>query len=179
MTRKIVSASALTLLLAWGPIAAGQALQYNSQAELLGAAATGPLATKSALSKLLTFCTDGFPSTTAAANATMQRWQQRNAFYVTASSGYRGALNQLMNDPKVASSTRESLHKFVDVDVPRMLAARTEALLEPLRVATENGSGESLCKDYLAAMDAGQFDIRHNDPQLAEFIDKNAPRPGK
>jgi hypothetical protein len=166
----------LSLMLAWSHAAVAQPPRYNSQAELLGAAATAPVGTKSALTTLVRFCADAFPPTTIPLTAAMKRWRDRNSFYLSASTGYREALELLMSDPKTEPGTQEILRKLIQTDVPRILSARTEALLEPIRINTENGKGESLCLDYVEALDSGKFDIRNNDPQLAEFIDRNAPQ---
>lgn len=176
MKKNIAELSLLVLMLAYCHASRAQPLHYNSQAELLGAAATGPWTTETSLTKVMDFCAERVPLTMEPANAALKRWKNRNGFYLYASAGYRQALDGLINDPKLESSKREPLRNLINVDLPRLVKAKTEALLEPLRVAAENGAGESLCQDYVAAIDSGDFDISRNDPQLAEFIEKNAPR---
>jgi hypothetical protein len=167
----------VTLVLVFAvKLAGAQTYTYDNQAQLIGAAITSPESTRLILVKALDFCSSIAPSVKPKSEMAFKKWIGRHTFYLKASAGYRAAAKQMAMDPSVPQQNRVMLKKLLEVDFPRLVASQTEAVIEPLRIAKENGGGQSLCQDYIAALDSGKFDLKDKDPQLAEFYDKNAPR---
>lgn len=157
--------------------ARAQTLTYDTEAELVGAAMVSPESTRLILLNVVEFCSTSFPSIRLAADGAYTRWVERHTVYLGHSSGYRAAAREALADKSYPEANRAQIRKLLEDGIPRMVQSQTQAIVTPLQIAKENGTGDALCMEYFNAIDAGKFDLAVNDPQLTEFFDTRGPKP--
>ncbi|PLQ00237.1 hypothetical protein [Cupriavidus pauculus] len=173
-TLRLALPVSLALMMA-GVTVAQTRVHYESKAELVGAAASGPYSSEKILQSIVDYCVTLGPAAGGPATAALLSWKERNATYLILSSYYRKEIQKYIAAPP-DSPQKRALKKITTQDVEELIKANSDALILGFRKAQEadpKDGGANMCRGYFRGVDDGAADVKNRDPELAAFLDQD------
>lgn len=171
-------ASAAIFLYTAAP-ASAQLLKYNSQAEILGAAAVSPDSGRQVLKGLLSVCAQtGAQSRSTFENA-LAGWEKRHQLFLQENARIKQDFLRRADNPGTSEEERRAIKNMYEVLVPKTIEAQIASLATPINTIEDPKAKASLCNDYAQSVVEGQWDLQKNDPTLANFLADRIKKRGK
>lgn len=149
-------------------VASAQLLGYDSEQELMGAAAFSPTSTYQILQKLTAKCGSYSPALNNAGADKLQQWEQRHHAYLDENAKIRMQLEKMYTHPDAKKAYRD----IVEKTLPEAIQKQYEALASPIELTPKQPQKEQICQSYIRAIGEKKFDLKNNDPAVTAYLDK-------
>lgn len=159
-----------TVLLSLGSHA--QLLKYDSEDELLGAAASSPGGVQQILERLVATCSAYGPALQSSGQQALIAWQARHGAYLEESAAIRRELQARYAAPKSDPRVREAFKNSLEVARPKMIDAQYESFVAPIKALQSSSQKAAICRSYIQSIADKKWDLKSNDPTLATYFDR-------
>ncbi|MCX4164261.1 MULTISPECIES: hypothetical protein [Paraburkholderia] len=148
--------------------ALAQVLKYDSEAELMGAAATSPSSTGEILVRLVGKCGTYDDSLRTSGDQVLRSWQERHHAYLDENRRVRTQLEAMYTTPEARNKFEDMMEK----QVPALVDKQYQVYAAMIDATSDRSGKVQLCNSYFQAISAQKFDLKVNDPTLAAYLDK-------
>ncbi|NWK46470.1 hypothetical protein [Ralstonia pickettii] len=149
--------------------AAAQMLKYESESELMGAAATSPTAGGQVISRLVDKCGAYSDSLRADGDQVLRSWEERHRAYLEENRRVRAQLEAMYSGNPDA---RKTFQYALEKQLPMLVDKQYETYAAAIDVMQTQSDKAQMCSSYYRAISEKRFDLKVNDPTLAAFLDK-------
>lgn len=150
-----------------------QLLKYNSKAEIYGAAAVSPSAGAQILEKLVALCSTIDTPTRQASESALKDWKLRHQAYIDENANIRREFLGSLSTSPAPETEKQQVRRMLEISVPKMIEAQYSAISLTIDALESSDAKSKLCMDYMQSVVEGKWDLRKNDPVVAQFLDSS------
>ncbi len=173
--RRLIACALAGAGVVWTATALAQPPQYKNDAELMGAAIASPEGVGQVLARLVQKCGLYGESTRAHGNSALRAWQTRHRDYLAEGRRVRAELQATYTD----TQARQRFDDLLQTQLPMLVERQFVVYARSIDDQPTEAEKADLCDEYFTAVDDLQFDLKVNDPALAEFFDRRIAARGQ
>ncbi|GJG97881.1 hypothetical protein [Cupriavidus pauculus] len=151
--------------------------RHEARSELEISAGLVPLLDEAILRNVADFCGQHAPRTRTKVETAWRQWQANNAAHLKTARYYHARLENTAANGATEDARRADQELLTQNAM--LVESFTNQQVDVMRVALEHGEPDvvtQLCTENFTKVAAGEWDIRHRDPEIAAFLDKGIPK---